>query len=171
MKNLKIVVFSLLIAVLFNPFSYSQMRQNSRSDGMRDMIKNKLQLTPEQEKTIAQLRLKHEQDLVDLTSSLKKKELEKEKILLGDVVKRDDILKVTKEIEEVKGKIGVERMNHQMDVYEQLDAKQKEIWKDMQLRKDKMKMRMKDGMRERMKNRTMDRMQPAPEDGPAPENE
>ena len=171
MKNLKIVVFSLLIAILFNPFSYSQMRQNPRSDGMRDMIKNKLQLTPEQEKTIAQLRLKHEQDLVDLTSSLKKKELEKEKILLGDVVKRDDILKVTKEIEEIKGKIGVERMNHQMDVYEQLDAKQKEIWKDMQLRKDKMKMRMKDGMRERMKNRTMDRMQPAPEDGPAPENE
>lgn len=159
MKNLKYVALSLLVVLLFNSVSYSQMKDRGNRDNMREMIKNKLQLTPEQEKKITELKLQHQENLIDLTSALKKKELQKEKILSGDVIQRNDMINVTKEIEEIRGKIALERINHQMDVYDQLDAKQKEIWKDMQLKKDKMKMRIKDGIKDRMNDCMKDKMQ------------
>jgi hypothetical protein len=157
MKNPKYVVLSLLIILFFSSVNFAQMRNDGKRGDMREMIKKKLQLTADQEKKISEPRLNHQERIIDLTSQLKKKELEKEKILSGDAVQRDDMLRVTKEMQEVKNKIEAEKINHQMDIYEILDANQKQIWKDMQLRADKMKMHMRKGMKDRMQNRTKDR--------------
>ncbi len=157
MKNLKYVVLSLLIILFFSSVNFAQMKNDGRRGDMREMVKKKLQLNADQEKKISDLRLNFQDRLIDLTLQLKKKELEKEKILSGDIVKRDDMLRVTKEMQEVKNKIEAEKINHQMDVYEILDANQKQIWKDMQLKADKMKLHMRKGMKDRMHNRSQDR--------------
>lgn len=157
MKNLKYAVLSFMIILLLSSLSYPQMRDRDTRDGMREMVKKKLQLTSEQEKKINDLRLIHKERLIDLTSELKKKELQKEKILSGDVIDRNQLIKITNEIGEIKNRIMTERINHQMDVYENLDANQKIIWKDMMLKGDRMKKEMMLGMRDNMKDKMMNR--------------
>lgn len=156
MKNLKLAVLSFMIILLLSSLSYPQMRDRSMRDGI-EMIKKKLQLNAEQEKKFNDLRLKHQERLIDLTSDLKKKELQREKTLSGDVIDRNELIKITNEIGEIKNKIMTEKINHQMDVYENLDANQKIIWKDMMLKGDRMKKGMMIGMRNNMKDKMMNR--------------
>lgn len=156
MKNLKLAVLSFMIILLLSSLSYPQMRDRSMRDGI-EMIKKKLQLNAEQEKKFNDLRLKHQERLIDLTSDLKKKELQKEKTLSGDVIDRNELIKITNEIGEIKNRIMTEKINHQMDVYENLDANQKIIWKDMMLKGDRMKKGMMIGMRNNMKDKMMNR--------------
>jgi Spy/CpxP family protein refolding chaperone len=130
--------------------------KNMRGTRMEMMMK-KLQLTDDQQKKISDIRLQHQERMIDLTSELKKKELQKEKILSGDQVQRNDLLKITSEIGEVKNKIAAERVNHQMDVYNLLDANQKQTWQKMMLNMDNMRYKMRGemmgGMRDRMRNK------------------
>lgn len=170
MKSTKFIVLSLAMIIVVTTFSYPQMRQRNFDD-MRQMVKNKLNLTPEQEKKISDLRFQHQEKLIDLTSDLKKKNLEKEKILSADVVKRDELIKVTKEIGELRNKVEVENINHQMDVYDILDANQKSVWKDMQLKKEKMKFMMKDRMKERFHDKMKNNRMRPPENETEPEQE
>ncbi len=160
MKNLKYFLFTIIIILLFNSFGYSQMRDRGDKDmrGTRmEMMMKKLQLTDDQQKKISDLRLQHQERMVDLTSELKKKELQKEKILSGDQVQRNDLLKITAEIGDVKNKIAAELVNHQMDVYNLLDANQKQTWQKMMLNMDNMRYKMRGemmgGMRDRMRNK------------------
>ena len=157
MKNAKYLVLSILLTLFWNSASFSQMHERASRDGMRDMMIKKLQLTPEQEKKISDLRLQHQGRLIDLNAELKKTELQKEKLLSGDVIDRKDMLNNAKEIGEIRNQIAAERINHQMDVYENLDANQKQIWKDMMLKGGKMKMRMKNDMKDKMQDRMMNR--------------
>ncbi len=157
MKNAKYLVLSILLTLFLNSASFSQMHDRGSRDGMRDMMIKKLQLTPEQEKKISDLRLQHQSRLIDLNAELKKQELQKEKLLSGDVIDRNDMLNNAKEIGEIRNQIAAERINHQMDVYENLDANQKQIWKDMMLKGGKMKMRMKNDMKDKMQDRMMNR--------------
>lgn len=155
MKNAKYLVLSILLTLFLSSASFSQMHERTSRDGMRDMMIKKLQLTPEQEKKISDLRLQHQGRLIDLNAELKKRELQKEKILSGDVIDRNDMLNNAKEIGEIRNQIAAEKINHQMDVYENLDANQKQIWKDMMLKGGRMRMKndIKDKMQDRMMNR------------------
>lgn len=159
MKYLKCAALSLILLISLSISSYPQMRERQRFDGFREKIKEQLNLTPEQEKKISELRLNHQERMIDLKSELEKKELQKEKILSNDQITRNDMLKITNEINEIRNRIDTERMNHEMDVYENLDNNQKIIWKDLQIKKDKMKDRMKDGVKNRMRDGMKKRMQ------------
>ncbi len=159
MKYLKCATLSLILLLSISISSYPQMRERQRPDGFREKIKEQLNLTPEQEKKISELRLNHQERMIDLKSELEKKELQKEKILSNDQITRNDMLKITNEINEIRNRIDTERMNQEMDVYENLDNNQKMIWKDLQIKKDKMKDRIKDGVKDRMRDGMKKRMQ------------
>lgn len=160
MKNVKYLVLTIMLSLILSSVSFPQMgNKTPRDNNMREMMIKKLQLTPEQEKTITALRLQHQEKLVDLNADLKKSELQKAKLLSGDVVNRNDLLNNAKEIGQIKEKIAAERINHQMDVYDNLDANQRLIWKDMMLKGDRMKKGMKDGIRNNMKDKMMNRPQ------------
>lgn len=160
MKNVKYLVLTIMLSLILSSASFPQMgNRTPGNNNMREMMIIKLQLTPEQEKTITALRLQHQEKLIDLNADLKKSELQKAKLLSGDVVNRNDLLNNAKEIGQIKEKIAAERINHQMDVYDNLDANQRLIWKDMMLKGDRMKKGMKDGIRNNMKDKMMNRPQ------------
>ncbi|GEM_PF-1614778 len=160
MKNVKYLVLTIMLSLILSSASFPQMgNKTPRDNNMREMMIKKLQLTPEQEKTITALRLQYQEKLVDLNADLKKSELQKAKLLSADVVNRNDLLNNAKEIGQIKEKIAAERINHQMDVYDNLDANQRLIWKDMMLKGDRMKKGMKDGIRNNMKDKMMNRQQ------------
>lgn len=161
MKNVKYLVLTIMLSLILSSASFPQMGNRAPRDNnnMREMMIEKLQLTPEQEKTITALRLQHQEKLVDLNAELKKSELQKAKLLSGDVVNRNDLLNNAKEIGQIKEKIAAERINHQMDVYDNLDANQRLIWKDMMLKGNWMQKGMKDGIRNNMRGKMMNRPQ------------
>ncbi len=163
MKNLRYVFFPVIIILLVSSFGFSQMRQKGNWDsrGTRmEMMMKKLNLTDDQQKKITDLRLQHQERMIDLTSELKKKELQKEKILSGDQVRRSDLLNVTKEIGDIKNKISAERVNHQMDVYDLLDSNQRQTFQKMMLNMDKMNYKMRGMMMSGMKNKMQKKMSP-----------
>jgi hypothetical protein len=151
------LLMSLFVIIILGSVSYAQMGEWGNRSNMREMIKKKLQLTPEQEKKISELRLNHQERMIDLTAEIKKKELAKEKVLSSDLIQRDDMLKITKDIQDIKNQIEIENVNHQMDIYSLLDANQRQTWKDMMLKKDRMKFRMTDRMRSETRNGMNDR--------------
>lgn len=163
MKGLKYILISVLILVLFNSFGYSQMRERGdrNQHGARmEMMMKKLQLTDDQQKKITDLRLQHQERMIDLTSELKKQQLQKEKILTADQIQRSDLLNVTQEIGNIKNKIAAERVNHLMDVYNILDANQRQTFKKMMLNMDRMNYKTRDNMMGRMRDRMKNRMNP-----------
>ena len=155
MKNLKFLAVSLVLVSLIGSFGFAQMRdrgdRGERSD-KQDMMKKKLQLTDEQSKKIDQLRYNFQEKMIDLNAQLKKKELERKKMIDGDNLSRNDLVNITKDIQDIKNNIGLEFVNHQMDIYENLNANQKRIFKDMILKMDKMKLKMKNQMRDKIRD-------------------
>ena len=160
MKNLKYLTISLVMVMLLGTFGFAQMRNLGDRQDMRETMKKKLQLTDEQSKKIDQLRFNFQEKMIDLTSQLKKKELEREKIFSGDDINRADLVNNTKDTQNIKNQIGLEKINHQMDVYDNLNANQKQIWKDMQLKRDRMKHGMRNEMRDKVRERMDGRMEP-----------
>jgi Spy/CpxP family protein refolding chaperone len=140
----------LIFAVFFSSLSFSQKNSVVRKNQFRGGIMNELNLTKEQEEKVTKLRLDLQEKMIEMTSELKKKELEKKKVLLNENVSRDEMIKLTKDISAIKNQIELMRINHQMDIYDILDANQKTVWKEMQLNKGRFKERMKREMMDRM---------------------
>jgi protein CpxP len=153
MKNIRFLTISVLLVIVMSSFGFSQMRNRDERPDMGDMMKKKLQLTDEQAQKIEQLRFNFQEKMIDLNSQLKKKELEREKILSDENLNRSDLVSITKEIQNAKNNIAIEKVNHQMDVYDILNANQKQIWKKIQLKMDGMKYRMKNEFKDRMMER------------------
>jgi Spy/CpxP family protein refolding chaperone len=140
----------ILISLFFSSPSFSQGNSGNGDKQFRGGFANELNLNMEQEDLISKMRLEHQSKMIDLTSELKKKVLEKKKILLNENISRDEMLGITREISEIKNKIELLRINHQMDIYDVLDANQKSTWKNLQLKNDGRKVRMKREMFDRM---------------------
>jgi hypothetical protein len=160
MKNLKFLAVSLVLVMLLGSFGFAQMRNRSERSDMRDMMKKKLQLTDEQSKKIDQLRYNFQEKMIDLNAQLKKKELERKKMIAGDNFNRADLVNITKDIQDIRNNIGLEFVNHQMDVYDNLNGNQKQIFKDMILKMDRMKFKVKNQIRDKVRDRFDGRMRP-----------
>lgn len=150
-KNVNLLSVLILSILLCSP-SFSQVNPGSKEQQFRRGFYKELNLTKAQEDLIYKLRLDHQSKMIDLTSELKKKELEKNKIFLNDSIARDEMINITKDISDIKNKIELLRINHQMDIYDILDENQKSVWKDIQLRKNSPKERMKREMFGRIGN-------------------
>ncbi|MFZ1281128.1 MAG: hypothetical protein WAR59_09840, partial [Ignavibacteriaceae bacterium] len=132
MKNL-IYVLVILFAVSFGgQDTYSQKKNNKRQNEYRKELKENLNLTDEQEKKIQELRNSHQEVMIKYSADLDLKELELKKLKQNDNVSRNDLINLTKELSAIKNEIALAKVNHQMDVYENLDANQKKIWMEQQ---------------------------------------
>lgn len=150
MKHLIVVLAILFSITLVNQEMFSQKREHRNGKDFRMDMKERLNLADEQENKIEILRLSHEEILIKLRADLELKELEMRKIRSSDKLSRSEMLRITKEISSIKNEIALARVNHQMDVYDNLDANQRKIWMETQDKIGHMKNRMMDKMRDRM---------------------
>lgn len=147
MKKLVFVLAVLFAVVSLNQEAYSQKGNNPKSQDYQRDLKKQLNLSEDQEKKIETLRLSNEEAMIKFKSDLDLKELEMRKLKSSDKLSRNEMINLTKEMNEIKNQISLTRTNHQMDVYDLLDDSQRKIWLDKQEEFGHMKNRMKDKMR------------------------
>jgi len=123
------------IPVLVMVFTTGMIAQPEHGMGMgmgmgkrKAMIAAKLNLTADQEKKIEDLRTNHQKKMIDLKADMAKLHLEKKEMMNKGNFDRKSFLALEENIMKQRDAIEISRANHQMDVYEVLDAKQKEIW-------------------------------------------
>jgi Spy/CpxP family protein refolding chaperone len=118
-----------MLVVSFVMDTSAQNRKFKRGDYGHRMIEN-LNLTDDQQTKVDDLRIKHQKEMIDLRSDLDKARLDVRELKNKKDFNRSDLLSLTEKMNNIKNKIALARTNHQMDVYELLDDKQKEEWKD-----------------------------------------
>lgn len=94
------------------------------------MIAEKLNLTADQLKKIEDLRTNHQKKMIDLRADMAKLHIEKKELLNKGNYNRKSFLALEEKIMNQRNTIEMAMANHRMDVYEVLDAKQKELWND-----------------------------------------
>ena len=121
----------LLIPIVLFVFAIGISAQPGPGTGKRKaMIHEKLNLTPEQEKKIEDLRTSHQKKMIDLRADMAKLHLEKKELLNKGNYDRKAFLALEDKIMKQRNTIETSMANHRMDVYELLDANQKVIWND-----------------------------------------
>lgn len=119
----------ILIPVMLLVFAVGISAQPGSGMGQRKaMIHEKLNLTPDQEKKIDDLRTSHQKKMIDLRAEMAKLHLEKKELLNKGNYDRKAFLALEDKIVKQRNVIETAMANHQMDVYELLDANQKVIW-------------------------------------------
>lgn len=144
MKNLLFPVIILFVFFTINQNLFAQQNQRMERQNFREDIKEKLNLTEDQQAKIEALRLTHEEEMIKLRNELELKELEMKKLNSKNTVSRDEVLELTRELSEIKGRIDIARANHRMDVYDLLDAEQRKVWLDIDRKMDIVKNKMKE---------------------------
>lgn len=144
MKNV-IWLLAVVIAVAFvTQDNFAQKKFREKGKEFREDFKKQLNLTEEQEKKIQELRLSHQEQMIKFRSDVELKELEIRKLVSSDNVSRSEMIKLTKEMNAIKDEMELARVNHKMDVYDNLDANQKKLWMEQKEKFGMMKDRMKD---------------------------
>jgi len=92
------------------------------------IMHEKLNLSPDQEKKIEDLRTAHQKKMIDLRADMQKLQLDKKELLSKGNYDRKAFLALQDKIMKQRNTIESTMANHQMDVYELLDANQKLIW-------------------------------------------
>lgn len=151
MKKFLIPILLAFVFFTINQDLFAQKNQRMDRQNFRENIKEKLNLTTEQESKIEALRLTHEEEMINLRNELDLKELEMKKLNSSNNVSRNDVLKLTRELSEIKSKMDIAKAEHRMDVYDLLNSDQKKIWLDM----DKNMRIMKDKRQERQHHKRM----------------
>jgi Spy/CpxP family protein refolding chaperone len=107
----------------------------------------KLNLTDEQQSQIEKLRFTHQEKMIDLKADLEKEELSLRELKNAGNYSRSEYIAKVEELMAAHNKIRLAKANHHMDVYEMLDAEQRETWNKMkpmrEHRQDKMKKHFK----------------------------
>ena len=130
MKNLIVVLTALFLITFVNQEIFAQQRGNWNRNNCRMNVKEKLNLTEEQQDKIESLRLAHQEKMIKFRADLDLKELEIKKLKSSDKMSRSEMIRIEKEINVIKNEMALERVNHQMDVYDNLDANQRTIWSE-----------------------------------------
>jgi Spy/CpxP family protein refolding chaperone len=129
MKNTMIGLLSLLIVfALFNDAD-AQKRRNSSENFIR--MHENLNLTKQQTSKLEDLRIKHQEQMIDFRAELDKARLENQKLRRSDKLNRSEFLNQTKKMSSIKNKMAEARANHLMDVYETLNDEQRKTWNDL----------------------------------------
>jgi Spy/CpxP family protein refolding chaperone len=144
MKNLIWVLIVLVSVAFVTQESFSQKRMNKNKNEYRNDFLKQLNLTDEQEKKIQELRLANQEQMIKFRSNVELKELEIRKLTSSDNVSRSQMIELTKELNTIKDEMNIARVNHKMDVYDNLDANQKKLWMEQKEKFGMMKDRMKD---------------------------
>ncbi len=136
-----------MIFISQDNFAQKNFRENGKK--FREDFKKQLNLTQDQQKKIQELKLAHQEQMIKLRSDAELKELEIRKLIGSDNVSRNEMIKLTKELNAIKNEIEIAKVNYKMDVYDNLDANQKKLWMEQ---KEKFGM-IKDKMKDKCHNR------------------
>jgi hypothetical protein len=128
MKNLIVVLAIFFSITLVNQEMFSQKREHRDGKDFRMDMKERLNLTDQQEDKMESLRLAHQEKMIKFKADIDLKELEIRKIKSSDKITRSEMIRIEKEINVIKNEMALERVNHQMDVYDNLDANQRKTW-------------------------------------------
>ena len=122
-----IAAFVIAAAVNF----YPQNNNAPKGERIRGRMFEKLNLTDAQKDKIEQLRLKNQEEMIDLRADMQKKRLAIKELKLKGNYSRSDYLNLVNDLNASRDKIAAARANHRMDIYEQLTDQQKEIFNRM----------------------------------------
>lgn len=130
MKN---QIFSVLFIALFIlPFQIFAQPEHSGDGPRHKEMMEKLNLTDQQEEQISKLRTDHQMKMIDGRAEIQKLEVqlkdERKKIDLDE----EKILSLTKKIGEMRAAQQLARTEMWLKIYNLLDDKQKELWKEHQ---------------------------------------
>ncbi|MFA6979424.1 MAG: Spy/CpxP family protein refolding chaperone [Ignavibacteriaceae bacterium] len=117
-----------IVLIVFAIGVYAQPEPGMGMGKRKAMIHEKLNLTADQEKKIEDLRTAHQKKMIDLRADMQKLHLEKKELLSKGNYDRKAFLALEDKIMNQRNTIETSMANHQMDVYELLDANQKVIW-------------------------------------------
>lgn len=131
MKMKILLAVAAIFALSLFTDSFAQMERMKMREKMRDRIEEKLNLTDSQKAKIEEMRVNHQKKMIDLNANLEKKKVELRALRNSEKLNRSDLVKLTKEISEIKNSMAIEKANHHMDIYEILDNNQKQIWREM----------------------------------------
>jgi len=123
------IITALVIAAAVN--FYPQQTDAPRNTQFRGRMLEKLNLTDDQQDKIEQLRLKNQEEMIDLRADLQKKRLAVEQLRQKGDYSRSNYLDLVNDLNASRDKIAVARANHRMDVYELLTDQQKDIFNRM----------------------------------------
>jgi len=129
---------------LASVFTFAQQEREDRRDHRRVKLIEMLNLTEEQQTQIEEIRFTHQEKMIDLKADVEKKELGLKELQSTNNFSRKDYIAKVEEIISAENKIKLEQANHHMDVYELLDAEQKETWNKMKPMKDRKHDKMKE---------------------------
>jgi Spy/CpxP family protein refolding chaperone len=130
---MKTKIFSLVLILalvgLYSGTIYSQ--KNMPEKGFfKGQLLDKLNLTDEQKSKIAELRISHQKEMVDLKADLEKKLLSLKELRLKDNIDRNSVLATVNDINQARNKIAIARANNIMDMYELLTPDQQKTLKE-----------------------------------------
>lgn len=131
MKTQFLLVLVAIFALSLFTNSFAQIERMKMHEKMCDRIEERLNLTDSQKAKIEEIRVNHQKKMIDLKANLEKKKVELRALRNSDKLNRNDLVKLTKEISEIKNSIALEKANHHMDIYELLDNNQKQMWREM----------------------------------------
>lgn len=144
MKNTLIglltVIFIFLIVTDVNAQKRREMREN------QGRVHEQLNLTDQQKIKLDELRIKHQEQMIDFRAELDKARLEMQKLRKSDKLNRSDVINQTKKMSSIINKIAEARANHMMDMYEMLTDEQRKIWNDLKMDRPKLRDSGKKGL-------------------------
>ncbi len=123
------LILALVIAAAVN--FYPQNNDAPQGERFRGKMFEKLNLTDQQKDKIEQLRLKNQEEMIDLRADMQKKQLAVKELQMKGNYSRSDYLNLVKDLNASRDNIDVARANHRMDIYELLTDQQKEIFNRM----------------------------------------
>lgn len=135
-KTLIITALLSFLIVIAGAFTFAQKPRENRRDNMRVKMIEKLNLTDQQQTQIEEIRFNHQEKMIDLKADVEKKKLALKELQSSGNFSREDYVAMVEEKISAKNKIAIEKANHQMDVYELLDAEQQETWSKMKMMKE-----------------------------------
>ncbi len=160
---MKKLSYSLLIALfsISAMFAQPMMNKNNNFGGMHQMMKNKLNLTAQQEKKFDDIIFNQKKAAIDTKSEIQKLKLDLQKMMNDNNVKENKLFSLTGKISDLKAKMVKSRISTWYKIYNILDKDQKTTWtkvfnRFMQHNKHKGMMRnrkMMKGMMNGMNNR------------------
>lgn len=132
MKKLFLIgglITALVIAAAIN--FYPQQTSTPQGERFRGRMMEKLNLTDDQKDKIEQLKLKHQEEMIDLRADMQKKRLAVKELRQKGNYSRSDFLNLVNDLSASRSKIAAARANHRMDVYELLTDQQKQTFNRM----------------------------------------
>lgn len=135
--------FIFLIVTDVNAQKRREMREN------QGRMHEQLNLTDQQKIKLDELRIKHQEQMIDFRAELDKARLEMQKLRKSDKLNRSDVINQTKKMSSIRNKIAEARANHMMDMYEMLTDEQRKIWNDLKMDRPKLRDSGKKGLWDR----------------------